>query len=70
MYSGNVISSPAAAAALVLILSILQAAFQWKQQINICRVGSTERVGIRYLREIWMGKTSQIAIFLIMGKGT
>lgn len=70
MYSGNVISSPAAAAALVLILSILQAAFQWKQQINICRVGSIERVESRYLREIWMGKTSQIAIFLIMGKGT
>lgn len=68
-HSDNAISSPAAAA-LVFILSILQAAIQWRQQINICRVGSIERVEIRDLRESWMGKTGNFAICLTMGKGT
>lgn len=54
----------------MLILSILQAAIQWKQQMKICRVGSIERVEIRDLRESWVGKTSLFAICLTMGKGT
>lgn len=69
-HPGNVIFSTAAAAARVLILSISQAATQWKQQISICRTGSTGRVVIRDSRKSWVNKTGHFAFWLTMGKGT
>lgn len=68
-HPGNVIFSTAAAAR-VLILSISQAATQWKQQISICRTGSTGRVVIRDFRKSWVNKTGHFAFWLTMGKGT